>query len=155
MQSKFASMSEDFFKLQNQICYRLYLASNGIMRIYKPLLSPLGLTYPQYILMLSLWENDHVSMGQLASASSMDKGFLTTLVKSLQEKALIQVASDPQDNRKKIIIVSKKGLRLQEKAQDIPKTLFCMLGGNEARPDELALLKRMLDELNRTIAELK
>jgi DNA-binding MarR family transcriptional regulator len=154
MQSKLASMNGDFLKLQNQICYRLYLASNGIMRIYKPLLAPLGLTYPQYILMLSLWENDHVSMGQLASATSMDKGFLTTLVKSLQEKALVQVASDPQDSRKKIIIVSKKGLRLQEKAQDIPKTLLCMLGGDEARPAEIALLKTMLDELNRKIADL-
>jgi len=155
MQSKFESMSEEFLKLQNQICYRLYLASNGIMRIYKPLLAPLGLTYPQYILMLSLWEKDHVSMGQLAAATSMDKGFLSTLVKSLQEKSLIQVASDSHDSRKKIIVITKKGQKLRDKAQDIPKSLLCMLGGDEARPTEIARLKSMLDELNRTIAQLE
>jgi DNA-binding MarR family transcriptional regulator len=155
MQSKFASMSDEFLKLKNQICYQLYLASNGIMRIYKPLLAPLGLTYPQYILMLSLWEKDHVSMGQLAAATSMDKGFLSTLMKGLQEKALIQVASDPHDSRKKIIIVTKKGQKLQEKARDIPKTLLCMLGGDEARPAEIDRLKSILDELNRTMARLE
>ena len=155
MQSKFDSMGDEFLKLQNQICYRLYLASNGLMRVYKPLLAPLGLTYPQYILMLSLWEEDHVTMGQLAAATSMDKGFLSTLVKSLQGKGLIQVASDSQDSRKKILVVSKKGQKLKEKAQDIPKTLLCMLGGDQERPDEIALLKSMLDDLNRTIAGLE
>jgi len=128
MQSKFDSMSDEFLKLQNQICYRLYLASNGLMRLYKPLLAPLGLTYPQYILMLSLWEQDHVTMGKLATATSMDKGFLSTLVKSLQSKGHIQVTSDAHDSRRKIIALSKKGQKLKEKAQDIPKTLLCMPG---------------------------
>lgn len=155
MQSKFGSMSDEFLKLQNQICYRLYLASNGMMRLYKPLLSPLGLTYPQYILMLSLWEQDHVTMGQLATATSMDKGFLSTLVKSLQGKGHIQVTSDSQDSRKKIIALSKRGQKLKDKAQDIPRTLLCMLGGDQGRPDEIARLKAMLDELNRTIAGLE
>jgi DNA-binding MarR family transcriptional regulator len=155
MQSKFDSMGDEFLKLQNQICYRLYLASNGVMRLYKPLLAPLGLTYPQYILMLSLWEEDHVTMGQLAAATSMDKGFLSTLVKSLQGKGLIQVASDAHDSRKKILVVSKKGQKLKDKAQDIPKTLLCMLGGDRERPEEIALLRSMLDELNRTIAGLE
>jgi len=155
MQSKFDSMSDEFLKLQNQICYRLYLASNGLMRVYKPLLEPLGLTYPQYILMLSLWEQDQVTMGQLAAATSMDKGFLSTLVKGLKTKGLIQIASDSQDSRKKIPVVSKKGQKLKGKSQDIPKTLLCMLGGDRERPEELALLKTMLDELNRTIAGLE
>lgn len=94
-------------------------------------------------------------MGQLAAATSMDKGFLSTLMKGLQEKALIQVASDPHDSRKKIIIVTKKGQKLQEKARDIPKTLLCMLGGDEARPAEIDRLKSILDELNRTMARLE
>jgi DNA-binding MarR family transcriptional regulator len=155
MQSKFDSMSDEFLKLQNQICYRLYLASNGIMRLYKPLLAPLDLTYPQYILMLSLWEQDHVTMGQLAAATSMDKGFLSTLVKSLQTKGNIQVSSDAQDSRKKIITLSKRGQKLKDKAQDIPKSLLCMLGGDKGRPEDMARLMAMLDELNRTIAGLE
>lgn len=155
MQSKFGGMSSEFLKLQNQICYRLYLASNGIMRLYKPLLAPLGLTYPQYILMLSLWEQDHVTMGQLAAATSMDKGFLSTLVKGLQSKGHIQVAGDPEDSRRKIIVLSKKGQKLKDKAQDIPASLFCMLGGDREHPEDLARLKTMLDELNRTVAGLE
>jgi DNA-binding MarR family transcriptional regulator len=155
MQSKFDSMGDEFLKLQNQICYRLYLASNGLMRLYKPLLAPLGLTYPQYILMLSLWEEDHITMGQLAAATSMDKGFLSALVKSLEAKGLIQVARDAHDSRKKRLILNKRGQKLKEKAQDIPKTLLCMLGGDRERPEEIAPLKSMLDELNRTIAGLE
>jgi DNA-binding MarR family transcriptional regulator len=84
----------------------------------------------------------------------MDKGFLSTLVKSLQEKALIQVASDPQDSRKKIILVTKKGQKLKEKARNIPATLLCRLGGDETRSTEIASLKIMLDELNSTMARL-
>jgi DNA-binding MarR family transcriptional regulator len=155
MQSKFDSMSDEFLKLQNQICYRLYLASNGIMRLYKPLLAPLDLTYPQYILMLSLWEQDQVTMGQLAATTSMDKGFLSSLVKSLQAKGHIQIHSDAQDNRKKIIALSKRGLKLKDKAQDIPRSLLCMLGGDREQADDIARLKAMLDELNRTIAGLE
>ncbi len=155
MQSKIPVMSEDFSKLKDQICYRLYLASNGITRLYKPLLAPLGLTYPQYILMLSLWEKDHVPMGQLATQTSMDKGFLTTLVKNLQEKALIQISADSDDSRKKIIDLTKKGQKLREKAKDIPKTLFCLIGGDKSNPSEVTLLKAMLDELNQAISRIE
>lgn len=155
MQSKIEPMGDDFFKLEDQICYRLYLASNGITRIYKPLLAPLGLTYPQYILMLSLWEKDQVAMGQLAATTSMDKGFLTTLVKSLQGKSLIQITPDSEDSRKKIIVLTKKGQKLKDKAKDIPRTLLCMLAGEKANPSEIELLKSMLDELNRAIARIE
>ncbi len=155
MQSKIGTMSDDFLKLKDQICYRLYLASNGMTRLYKPLLAPLGLTYPQYILMLSLWEQDHVAMGQLAATTSMDKGFLTTLVKSLQEKSLIQISPDSSDNRKKIIILTRKGQKLKDRAKDIPRTLLCMVGGDKANPSEIELLKAMLDELNRAISKIE
>lgn len=148
-------MSEDFFQLKDQICYRLYLASNGITRIYKPLLAPLGLTYSQYILMLSLWEKDHIAMGQLAASTSLDKGFLTTLVKSLQEKSLIQIAPDSADSRKKIIVLTKKGQKLRDKAKDIPQTLLCLLAGDKVNASEIALLKSMLDELNQAIARIE
>ncbi len=94
-------------------------------------------------------------MGQLASLTSMDKGFLTTLVKNLQEKSLVQVGSDPQDSRKKIIILSKKGQKLLEKARDIPKTLLCMLGGDKAGPTEIAGMKSILDKLNQRIDQLE
>lgn len=79
----------------------------------------------------------------------------TLRAKSLQDKSLIQITADSADSRKKIIVVTKKGQRLQDRAKDIPKTLLCMLGGDKANPSELDLLKSMLDELNRAIASIE
>ncbi len=134
-------------RLENQICHRLYLASNGLTRLYRPLLKKLNLSYPQYIVMMSLWEKDKVSMSELANHTLMDKGFLTTLVGKLQDDSILKLVSDPNDKRKRIIKLTKKGQKLQDKALEIPKALMC----NYELPDEsdILKLKKLLDEVIR------
>lgn len=134
-------------RLENQICHRLYLASNGLTRLYRPLLMKLNLSYPQYIVMMSLWEKDKVSMSELANHTLMDKGFLTTLVGKLQDDSILKLVSDPNDKRKRIIKLTKKGQKLQDKALEIPKALMC----NYELPDEsdILKLKKLLDEVIR------
>ncbi len=134
-------------RLENQICHRLYLASNGLTRLYRPLLKKLNLSYPQYIVMMSLWEKDKISMSELANHTLMDKGFLTTLVGKLQNDSILKLVSDPNDKRKRIIKLTKKGLKLQDKALEIPKALMC----NYELPEEndILKLKEILDEVIR------
>lgn len=136
---------ENLLKLDKQICHRLYTASNSINRLYRPLLNNLGITYPQYLVFLALWENDGISMSQLTERTSLDKGFLTTIIKSIDEKQFITLESDPNDKRKKIIYLSKKGKILKDKAKLIPEKLLCQITENLSDEVNLNELKRSLD----------
>ena len=118
-------LNYDHLKLENQICHRLYLASNATTRFYRPLLEPLGLSYPQYIVLMALWEKDNISLGELTHRTNIDKGFLSTLIQKLENDKVITLEGDEQDKRKKIIKLSKKGWKLREKAHSLPQDILC------------------------------
>lgn len=143
-------MSYEELKLENQICHRLYIASNGFTRLYRPLLKKIGLTYPQYVIMMALWEKDGLSMGELASRTLVDKGFLTTTIEKLKSDGLLKVDHDERDKRKKLIALTSKGRKLQEKARCVPHSLFESVG---KKADRQALLKlaALLDDLNKLV----
>lgn len=125
-------MSYNELKLSSQLCHPLYSATNALMRIYKPLLKQIGVTYPQYLILMSLWEQDNCNIQQLSETTFFDSGTLTPLLKKLKELNLIQIKVDKGDKRNRIISLTAKGSNLQEKARAIPHDLFCIIGSSKS-----------------------
>jgi DNA-binding MarR family transcriptional regulator len=111
-------------ELDQQLCFALYDASRALIRAYAPLLAPLGLTYPQYITMLALWEtHDPMTIGSLGDRLHLDSGTLTPLVKRLEQLGLVERRRDPDDERRVIVTLTTRGRELQADAADIPGCL--------------------------------
>ena len=116
-------MSNDHLKLDKQLCFPLYAASNLIVKVYRPLLEPLGLTYSQYLVMLVLWERDSVSVGDLGHCLYLDSGTLTPLLKRMENSGFINRRRDSNDERRVLISLTTKGSELKELAVNIPNKL--------------------------------
>lgn len=111
-------------KLDDQLCFAFYACSRGIMKLYRPLLQELGLTYTQYITLLALWEQDAVTVKELGSRLFLDSGTLTPLLKKLEAMELLTRMRDPKDERNVIITLTEKGQALRHQAQEIPCKLY-------------------------------
>ncbi|RYF46404.1 MAG: MarR family transcriptional regulator [Cytophagaceae bacterium] len=109
--------------LQNQLCFPLYALSRQVTAVYRPLLEKLELTYPQYLVMLVLWEADNKTVGELGDKLLLDSGTLTPLLKRLEQKQLITRQRNPADERQVTITLTEAGQNLQELAADIPTQL--------------------------------
>lgn len=140
--------------LRNQLCHSLYSASNAMVRAYRPLLAPLGLTYPQYLVMLALWEHDSVPIKQLVEDTRLDSGTLTPILKRLESKALIGRRKGAEDERQWLIILTANGKAMRDQASDIPHKMFCMTSMNleQARALKLAAERIYQDVLQHTDA---
>ena len=103
---------EDKLKLDNQLCFAVYVASKEIIKQYKPFLDPLGLTYTQYITLLALWEKSDISVKELGQRLFLDSGTLTPLLKKLEAMNLIERVRSSDDERLIIVSLTKKGLDL-------------------------------------------
>ena len=141
-------MSKNQLCLDEQLCFPIYAASNLIVKAYRPFLTPLGLTYPQYLVMLVLWEKECVSVGDLGQILHLDSGTLTPLLKRMETSGLINRSRDPNDERRVIISLKAKGRDLSAEAEKTPKELtknieFANL--NQLR-DELKALVNLLSE---------
>ena len=110
-------------KLSDNVCFALYTASNALVRAYRPLLDEFDLTYPQYIVMQSLWYNDGVSLKEVSNNTQLDSGTLTPIVKRLEAKALLTRKVSAEDERKKVITLTDKGRLLRDKAKDLKAQL--------------------------------
>ena len=111
---------EECLRLENQICFPMYVASKEIVRRYIPLLSALDLTYTQYITLLALWEKDHITVKELGEKLYLDSGTLTPLLNKLEKKGYIIKNKSDKDGRELVVIVTDEGLKLKQKALDIP-----------------------------------
>ena len=118
-------MNYDQLKLDKQLCHRLYMASNGIVRTYRPLLDVLNLTYPQYVVMMALWEQDGVTIQTLLEKTAIDGGAMTLILKKMKDKKLLSVTKNDQDKRKKLIHLLPSGQTLKHKAVEIPDKVKC------------------------------
>jgi DNA-binding MarR family transcriptional regulator len=114
--------------LDNQFCFALYSTSHAMTKTYKPLLDRLGLTYPQYLVMLVLWEQDGILVKDIGARLFLDSGTLTPLLKRLENNGLVMRNRDPQDERQVRISLSPEGRALRAKAQEIPEQLLCATG---------------------------
>lgn len=115
----------DPLHLDQQLCFALYAASNRIQRLYRPLLEPLGLTYPQYLVMLVLWQHGRRSVGELGEALHLDSGTLTPLLKRLEAAGLVVRKRCSEDERRVFVDLSAEGRALRKQAMGVPARLAC------------------------------
>lgn len=109
--------------LDRQVCFPLYAASNLLNRLYRSVLAQFNLTYPQYLVMLVLWEQSPVSVGDLGEKLFLDSGTLTPLLKRLEANGLVNRQRDPTDERRVLVRLSAQGQQLRQQAAVIPQTL--------------------------------
>ncbi|MDN3380454.1 MULTISPECIES: MarR family transcriptional regulator [unclassified Pseudoalteromonas] len=133
-------------KLDNQICHRLYMASNSIVRTYREALTALDLTYPQYVVMMALWEKDKISINELLTKTAIDGGAMTQILKKMTEKKLLHVIKDEHDKRKRVIQLQPAGTQLQLKAESIPAQIRCKFPS--ISESEATQLISLLDKIN-------
>ena len=139
----------DPLALSNQLCFPLYAASRELTRCYKPYLDPLGLTYPQYVTMMALWEQDGVKVGELGRQLHLDSATLTPLLKRLEERGLLRRRRSTQDERAVIITLTDEGRALREEALSVPGCIAGKLGLDLEDARQLkVLLERLLDSLS-------
>ena len=143
---------EQALKLEAQLCFPLYAASNLLTRLYRPLLEELGLTYPQYLAMLVLWERRSASVGELSAALYLDSGTLTPLLKRLEANGLVRRERSAEDERRVEVSLTREGEALKKRALEVPGALACRVGlGNErfiGLRAELRALMELLGEAN-------
>ena len=138
-------MDYDDLKLKNQLCHPIYSAANAVVRAYEPLLKKIDLTYPQYLVMMHLWEEDGVSIRKISEATFFDSGSLTPMLKRLVEKNLITVTVSEDDLRQKVVCLTKRGNKLKDDALKlIPEFLSCY---TSLTSTEAVTLKKLLNKL--------
>ncbi len=123
-------LENDSLRLSSQLCFAVYSTAHALNRVYKPLLEPLGLTYPQYLVMLTLWEQDDVSVKEIGARLHLDSGTLTPLLKRLEQSGLVTRRRDAVDERHVRIELTTKGRNLRARARTIPHDLFCTMGSS-------------------------
>ncbi|TGK82588.1 MarR family transcriptional regulator [Leptospira noumeaensis] len=142
--SKVKNPTDEVLLLKNQICFSLYSSMHRMMKIYRPLLAAMGLTYPQYLVMLVLWEEEEASVSRLGDRLQLDSGTLTPLLKRLEQSGFVERMRSQEDERVVVVSLTKNGKQLREKAKAIPEQIFCLSGIEE---NQAIQLKAILDEL--------
>ena len=137
-------MAQEFLKLNRQVCFSLYSASNMISRAYRPLLNKLDLTYLQYIVMMVLWEHKTLNVSELGERLRLDSGTLTPLLKRLEAKQLVLRKRGKSDERVRQISLTRRGAALSKSAETIPLEIAARV--NISMEDALEL-KRLCDKL--------
>ncbi|TAL70815.1 MAG: MarR family transcriptional regulator [Burkholderiaceae bacterium] len=135
--------------LDNQLCFALYSASLAMTKLYKPLLESLGLTYPQYLVLLVLWERDGLMVSQLGQRLSLDSGTLTPLLKRMESAGLIARLRAVEDERRVHITLTAAGRRLKTRAAKIPG---CVQSASQCSVAELVSLTRQVQALRERLA---
>ncbi|WP_319416367.1 MarR family transcriptional regulator [Marispirochaeta aestuarii] len=134
--------SDDVLKLENQLCFPFYAVSRLITRHYQPLLEKLNLTYPQYLVLLVLWERQSSSVTELSRILLLNSNTLTPLLKRLEAQAYIQRTRSCEDERRVMISLTERGWNLRKEALGIPEKLVASLEYSE---EDLIALKKLID----------
>ena len=138
----------DGLKLENQLCFPLYVCAKEVVRRYKPLLDGLGLTYTQYIAMMALWERRSLSVKELGGILYLDSGTLTPLLKKLEEKGYVLRSRSSEDERVLDVSLTPEGEALKEKARSVPESMMSCL---RIPPEDAAELARILRSIMGTL----
>jgi DNA-binding MarR family transcriptional regulator len=140
--------------LGNQLCFAIYSTAHAFNRAYRPLLDQLGLTYPQYLVMLVLWERDGVPVKDISERLLLDSGTLTPLLKRLETAQLIKRTRSTTDERQVLIALTSRGLALREKARTVPQSILaasaCSVAELSAMKNDIVALR---DRLNAVLRE--
>lgn len=133
----------DHLKLENQLCFPLYATSRMVTRIYQPLLEKLDLTYPQFLVMLVLWEHKKMTVGQVGKKLYLNTNTLTPLINKLIDKKYILKNRSLEDERIVYISLTKAGKELQENASDIPE---CIVNSSGMNLEDIQTMKKLMDQ---------
>ncbi|HEX4911892.1 MAG TPA: MarR family transcriptional regulator [Permianibacter sp.] len=137
---------DDWLRLDAQLCFRLYAASRGLTRCYQPLLDALGLTYPQYLAMLVLWERDGLTVSELSEKLKLDPSTMTPLLKRLESAGWVSRQRRKQNEREVEIRLTDAGRVMRERALGVPPAVLAATGLSES---EAGVLRNLLDKLMR------
>ncbi|GGF67577.1 MarR family winged helix-turn-helix transcriptional regulator [Alteromonas lipolytica] len=136
---------DDLLKLDNQLCHRFYSVSNALTRAYRPLLQKMDITYPQYLVLLALWEHKQLTISALVDKCRIDAGALTLILKKLEQKGYLAITPSTLDKRVKQVVLTGKGSAARNDAAEIPKALLCHI--KNLSMDELQMLTGLIDKL--------
>jgi len=140
--------AENWLLLDRQLCFALYSTSLAMTKIYKPMLSELGLTYPQYLVMLVLWETNTLTISELGARLTLDSGTLTPLLKRLESAGCVTRERDAGDERRVLVSLTDAGRKLRASAAGIPERLLC---ATQCSIDEIESLTSRLHALRSTL----
>ncbi|WP_137153412.1 MarR family transcriptional regulator [Devosia sp. FKR38] len=137
---------DDSLKLDSMLCFAVYAAGHAFTRFYKPRLDALGLTYPQYLVFLVLWEADGLTVKSLGDRLFLDSGTITPLIKRLEARGLVRRQRDEEDERQVLVFLTPDGRGLREKALAVPLAVKTALAGEREAVDALRLGLHQLRE---------
>ena len=143
---------DDWLRLDQQLCFALYSTSLAMTKVYKPILGELGLTYPQYLVMLVLWEQDEASVSELGGRLTLDSGTLTPLLKRLESAGLVRRGRDAEDERRVLVSLTDAGRDLRSAAAGVPERLLCAM---QCSVEEIQALTSRLHDLRSTLDEAR
>ncbi|WP_051814167.1 MarR family winged helix-turn-helix transcriptional regulator [Kitasatospora sp. MBT63] len=136
--------------VDDQLCFALYAASRAVTARYRPLLEPLGLTYPQYLVLLVLWQDDTVPIKDIGAALQLDYGTLTPLIKRLESAGLVRRERRPDDERTVLVSLTGQGRDLHTRARGIPAAMGAAMG---LTPTQFAQARTLLRQLTVNVAD--
>ncbi len=139
-----AKQSDHPLRLDRQVCFLLYASSNLVTRLYRPVLAKLGLSYPQYLVMLVLWDSPSQSVGDLGAKLYLDSGTLTPLLKRMETAALLTRRRDPDDERRVLVELTDAGRALRKRASVVPQALA---QGLDFDPSAVETLRETLQDI--------
>lgn len=139
--------------LENQLCFPLYAASRLTTKMYAPLLRELDLTYPQYLVLLALWQNDSQSVSQIGERLFLESNTLTPLLKRLEAKNLITRIRSPRDERSVTIHLTPQGQELKQKAQAVPGKILECFSDTTIQSEEVVQFQQTLFKLLNVLGE--
>ncbi len=143
---------KEAFLLDNQLCFRLYTASRLLTQAYHPLLSEQGLTYPQYLVLLVLWEKDGQPVNDIARRLFLETNTVTPLLQRMEKEGILTREKGKKDARQMIVSLTRKGKALQEKLTDVPMAVGSAVICDSVNPETAPELFRMLDDLIATLS---
>ena len=140
-------MEYEQLKLDNQLCFRLYTAARLTVGAYHPYLDPLGITYPQYLVLLVLWEQDKQPVNDIAHKFFLETNTVTPLLQRMEKAGLVKRSKGKEDTRQRIVSLTKKGIEMREQAKHIPECLSADIIKNEGSVEEITQMIPTLDKL--------
>ena len=140
-------MDYEQLKLDNQLCFRLYTAARLTTGAYHPYLAPLGITYPQYLVLLVLWENGSLPVNDIARRLMLETNTITPLLQRMEKAKLVKRSKGKEDSRQRIVSLTKKGTALREQAKHIPECLSAEIVKKLGSADDIVRMVPVLDKL--------